>query len=128
VQWKRAECLLEGDELAGAEHAAEAALALANDLNSGDLRSEARRVLSRVYRRTDQPAAALAQAALAWEARAKDANPVTRARFAAEHVLALCAAGQTAEARQLLDDHVNAVQLPESAALLREIAVAMAEM
>ena len=128
VAWKRAECLLEADDLAGAERGAEAALALANDLNATDLRSEARRVLSRLYRRLGQPAAALEHSAAAWQARAKDLNPVTRARFAAEYALAQSAAGLHADARRLLDDHVNPVQLPESAVTLREIAVALAGM
>jgi tetratricopeptide (TPR) repeat protein len=128
VLWKRGECLLEAEDLPGAERAAEAALALANDLNSADLRSEARRVLSRLHRGQSQFAAALEHAAAAWEARAKDPNPVIRARFAAEYALAHAAAGQPAEARRLFDDHVNPVQLPESAATLREIAVAMAGM
>jgi predicted ATPase/class 3 adenylate cyclase len=128
VLWKRAECQLESDDLPAAERAAEAALTLANDLNSSDLRSEGRRVLSRLYRRTGQTGAALEHAGAAWVARVKDPNPVMRARFAAEYALAQAAAGQTTEARRLLDDHVNAVQLPESAAMLREVAAAMAEM
>jgi hypothetical protein len=128
VLWKRAECLVEGADLPAAERTAQAALALANDVNSTDLRSEARRVLSRLFRRTGQTAAALEHAGEAWVARAKDSNPVMRARFAAEYALAQAAAGQPAEARRLFDDHVNPVQLPESAATLREIALAMAEM
>jgi tetratricopeptide (TPR) repeat protein len=128
VLWKRAECQLENDDLTAAQRSAEASLALANDLSSADLRSEARRVLSRLYRRSGQTAAALDHAGAAWVARAKDPSPVMRARFAAEYALAQAAAGQTADARRLLDDHVNPVQLPESAAMLREVAEAMAEM
>ncbi len=85
-------------------------------------------MLSRLYRRSGQTAAALDHAGAAWVARAKDPSPVMGARFAAEYALAQAAAGQTADARRLLDDHVNPVQLPESAAMLREVAEAMAEM
>ena len=125
--WKRAECLLEGDDLPAAERSAEAALALVNEINSGE-RSEVRRVLSRVFRRSGQPNAALEHAAEAWGAQAQNPNPVMRARFAAEYALAHAAAGQTAAARRLFNDHVDPVQLPESAALLREVAEALADL
>jgi predicted ATPase len=145
VLWKRAECLLEAEDWPAARHAGEAALALADDLHSADLRSEAQRVLSRLHRGLARAAAGSAAALdstrqaedlarQAWQARAADPNPVTRARFAAEYALALAAAAGAAsapppaDARRLLDDHVNPVQLPESERTLREIADALASM
>ncbi len=128
TQWKRAECLLESGELDAAERTAEAALALAGELNSADLRSEAQRVLSRLERHRGRPQAALVHATAAWEARSPSTNRAVRARFAAEYALALAAAGRSAEARRLFDGDVDPVQMPESELMLREIAAALGSM
>ncbi len=128
VLWKRADCLLETDDLAAAERVAEAALALANDLDSPDLRADAQRILARIARHQGQNESALLHAASAWEARSDEANPVVRARFAAEYALALAATGANDQARRLFDDQVNLAQFPESALLLREVADAMGSM
>ncbi len=129
VAWKRADCLVETGDLAAAERAAVAALALAREVNSGYLRSEAQRALARALRLSGNAAGAVEHAGAAWQARAKDANPHLRARFAAEFALALLATGdpaQAAQAHDLLTANVNPVQLPESAFTLREIAAAVA--
>jgi len=126
VAWKRADCLVEIGDLPGAERNARLALALATELNSGDLRSEALRALSRAERLSGRAPQSLEHASTAWQGRAGDPNPVTRARFAAEHALSLLASGQAAEAAELFDEHVNPVELPESAFTLQEVATALA--
>src|SRR5579859_3172601 len=126
VAWKRADCLVEINDLPGAERNARLALALATELNSGDLRSEALRALSRAERLSGRAPQSLEHASTAWQGRAGDPNPVTRARFAAEHALSLLASGQAAEAAELFDEHVNPVELPESAFTLQEVATALA--
>ncbi len=126
VAWKRADCLVETGDLGLAERSARLALALASELNSGDLRSEALRALGRTERRLGRTPQALEHTAAAWQARSGDANPVIRARFAAEHALALAAAGQTGEAANLFSQQVNPVELPESAFTLQEVATAIA--
>jgi tetratricopeptide (TPR) repeat protein len=128
VCWKRADCLVEIDDLAAAERNARLALALATELNAADLRSEALRALSRAERGLGREEQALEHTRAAWQARADDTNPVTRARFAAEHALALVAAGQLAEAASLFDQQVNPVELPESAFTLQEVATALASL
>jgi ATP/maltotriose-dependent transcriptional regulator MalT len=131
VDWKRADCLVEQGNLAGAERTAVAALALARELKSSDLRSEAQRSLARALRLSGNHAGAAEHAGSAWRTREKDPNPNVRARFAAEYALALLAArdpAQSAQAHTLLADHVNPMQLPESAFTLREIAAAVASM
>ena len=129
VAWKRADCLVETGDLAAAERAAVAALALAREVNSGYLRSEAQRALARALRLSGNATGAVEHAGTAWQAREKDSNPHLRARFAAEFALALLATGdptQAAQAHDLLTANVNPVQLPESAFTLREIAAAVA--
>lgn len=129
VNWKRADCLAELRDLEGAERAAQAGLAAADELNSTDLRSECQRALARALRLKGQPAAAVVHTAAAWQARASDANPIVRARFAAEHALCLLAEGQPAragEAHALLAEQVGDTALPESAFTLREVSAAMA--
>jgi tetratricopeptide (TPR) repeat protein len=129
IDWKRADCLAETGDLAAAERAAVAALALAREVNSADLRSEAQRALARALRLSGNPAGAVEHAGAAWRTREKDPNPNLRGRFAAEFALALLATGdppQSAQAHDLLTAHVNPVQLPESAFTLREIAAAVA--
>jgi adenylate cyclase len=127
VLWKQADCLVEGSEadVTAAATAGQAALALAEELNSRDLRSEALRVLARVNRRRGQADEAIEQAGTAWQTRSSDANPVVRARFAAEYALSLYAGGQLPAAARLLYEHVNPVQLPESDLTLHEIAAAL---
>ena len=126
VAWKRADCLVETGDLPAAERNARLALSLAGELNSSDLRSEALRALARAERRLGLAEQALEHTAAAWQARAGDPNPVIRARFAAEHALALVGAGQPAEAGRLFDQHINPVELPESAFTLQEVATALA--
>ena len=126
VAWKRADCLVETGDLALAERNARLALALASELNSSDLRSEALRALARAERHLGRAAQALEHTSAAWQTRANDPSPVMRARFAAEHALALVAVGQTADAANLFDQQVNPVELPESAFTLQEVATALA--
>jgi len=126
VVYKRADCLVETGDLPAAERNARLALALATELNTGDLRSEALRSLSRAERHAGRAAQALEHASTAWQARSGEANTVLRARFATEAALALLAAGQTDEAARLFDEEVNPVKLPESAFTLQEVATALA--
>ncbi len=126
VDWKRADCLVETGDLTRAERSARLALALANELNSDAMRSEAWRALARAERQQGRSAQALEHTSAAWQVRAGDANSVMRARFAAEHGLALAAAGKTVDAAIMFDQHVNPVELPESAFTLHEVAAALA--
>ena len=119
--WKRAVCGVECGDYASAETAAGEALQLGIELESQDLQSEARRVLSRVFRRKGQIAVSLEESAAAWQARQNDANPIIRARFAAEYGLALTANGQLSEARVFLREHVSTGYLYESKTYLAEI-------
>jgi tetratricopeptide (TPR) repeat protein len=119
--WKRAVCHVECGDYASAETAAGEALQLGIELESQDLQSEARRVLSRIFRRKGQIAVSLEESAAAWQARQNDANPIIRARFAAEYGLALTANGQLSEARVFLREHVSTGYLYESKTYLAEI-------
>jgi len=105
--WKRAECHLEAHEMAAAESAARLALSQAVALESNDLQSEARRVLSRIARRNNLPAPSLTEASTAWNIRQLEGNPILRSRFAAEYGLALAANGQRAEAQDFMGEHVS---------------------
>jgi tetratricopeptide (TPR) repeat protein len=126
VAWKRADCLVEIGDLTQGERNARQALAIANELNDDNMRSDAWRALARVERQQGRPAPALEHMVAAWQVRSNHPSPVIRMRFAAEYGLALAAAGQTAEAAAIFDAHVNPVELPESAFTLHEVAAALA--
>ncbi len=121
VLWKRADALVNANDLAAAEVAAMAARKLAEELGSGDLKSEAQRALARTLRKIGRPALAVEEAGAAWQSRASHPNPVTRARFAAEYALALLDIRQPDQARQLMREQVAPVTLYEAPAVVREI-------
>ena len=126
VLWKRADGLIETSQLEAAEECALSALKLATELGSHDLRSEAQRALGRVYRKQTEFAGAIEATGAAWQARMNDPSPVMRARFAAEHALALYGGGRAQEAARLLDEFVNPAKLVESSSILHEITEALA--
>jgi tetratricopeptide (TPR) repeat protein len=126
VLWKRAECLVESGELPAAEAQASSAAVFAVELRSRDLESEARRALARTYRKMGRPDQAREEAGVAWSARAWDSNPVSRARFAAEYSLCLMACNQQRQARELLLEAVEAVDLHESPTFMQDLSEALA--
>ena len=121
VWWERADCLAEAGNLDAAAVDGKAALRLAGDLKSQGLESEALRVLGRTYRWMGRWGQAVAKSQSAWEMRARDPNPVSRARFAAELALALLAFDQARQARTLLVDQVVGVRLFESHRTMEDI-------
>jgi tetratricopeptide (TPR) repeat protein len=121
VLWKRADVLIDNNDLSGAETAALSARTLAGDLSSQDLKSEAQRALARTYRKTDRPQLAVREALSAWQARADDAAPAIRARFAAEYALSLLANNQTDRAQQIMTEQVDQVPLYEAPLVMKEI-------
>lgn len=123
--WKRADCLIESEDLATAETVALSAVSLAVELDSQDLKSEAQRALGRAYRAMGNPEKALEQSGSAWQNRADSPDPVTRARFAADYSLALIACGRTKEAHDLLLEFVAPVQLYETGMIGEEISKAI---
>ncbi|MBN1316114.1 MAG: tetratricopeptide repeat protein, partial [Anaerolineales bacterium] len=125
VLWKRADALIENNDLSGAETAALSARMLAGDLSSQDLKSEAQRTLARIYRKTNRYQLAVQEALAAWQARAGDASPTIRARFGAEYALALLANNQTDRARQILKEQVVQVSLYEAPSIVEEISSAL---
>jgi tetratricopeptide (TPR) repeat protein len=125
VWWERADCLAEAGNLDAAAVDGEAALRLAEELESGELKSEALRGLARIHRWMDRLAEAMARSREAWELRAEDPNRVTRARFAAELALVLLALEKHEEAQTLLEQQVLGVNLYESQRTLEEIEQAM---
>lgn len=125
VRWKKADALVENLDLPGAEKAAQAALLLANELGSHDLKSEAQRTLARIYRKTKRPALALDEALAAWQARANDESPLIQARFAAEYALTLLENGQNDRAQHILKSKVARAVLYEPPSAMEEIANAL---
>jgi tetratricopeptide (TPR) repeat protein len=125
VLWKRADALIDTNDLSGAETAALSARMLAGDLASQDLKSEAQRALARIYRKTDRPHLAVREALAAWQARSGDAAPAVRARFAAEYAMALLVNNQIDRARQLFKEQVVQVSLYEAPSVIEEIEKAM---
>ena len=126
VWWERADCLAEAGNLDAAAVDGEAAVRLAEELKSRELKSEALRGLARIYRWMDRLAEAIPRSREAWKLRVEDPNRVTRARFAAELVLALLALEEYAEAQTLLEQQVVGVTLYESQRTLEEIEQALA--
>jgi predicted ATPase/class 3 adenylate cyclase len=118
---RRADCQTDQRRLAEAEAAAVSAIALAEELESSDLLSDAQRALARIHRRQGRFVRAMRFAAAAWEARADDDDKRSRARFAAEYALALRDSGRRQEALELLNQHVRGAVPHESPPVLQEI-------
>jgi adenylate cyclase len=128
VWWVRADCLAEAGHLDAATVDGKAAVQLAEELRSQGLRSEALRALGRIYRWMDRRGQAVATLEMAWELRADDPNPATRARFAAELGLALYASGQAERARRLMGAQVMGIRLFESKRVVAEVNQALEEL